>query len=85
MDTLEEDHKQFMKNKLIFKTQQRFRSGKHRIFTEETNKIALSSNVDKRIQSIASRETYAYETSKDLACHKKETKGNNIMKHYKNV
>ena len=85
VNTLKEDHKQFIKNKLRFKTQQRFRSGKHRTFIEETNKIALSSNVDKRIQSIGSRETYAYETTKDLACNKKETKGNNIMKHYKNV
>ena len=85
MDSLKEGHKQFIKNKLIFKTQQRFRSGKHKIFTEETNKIALSSNVDKRMQSIGSIETYAYETSKNLACKKKETKGNNIMKHYKNI
>ena len=52
MDTLEEDHKQFMKNKLIFKTQQRFRSGKHRIFTEETNKIALSSMLTKEYNQL---------------------------------
>ena len=71
MDSLKEDHKQFIKNKLIFKTQQRFRGGKHRIFTEETNKIALSSNVDKSIQSIGSIETYAYETSKNLECKEK--------------
>ena len=40
-------------------TQQRFKSEKHNIFTEEINKIALSSNNDKRIQSIDSIETYA--------------------------
>ena len=47
--------------------------------------IALISNDDKRMQSIGSIETCAYETSKELACKKKETKGNNIMKHYQNV
>ena len=35
-------------NKLILKTQQRFRSEKHNVFTEEINKI-LNSNDDKRI------------------------------------
>ena len=85
VESLQEDHKQFLKNKPIFKTQQIFRSGKHRIFTAETNMIALISNDDKRMQSIGSIETCAYETSKELACKKKETKGNNIMKHYQNV
>ena len=46
-------HKEFIKeNKVILKTQQRFRSKKHKVFTEEINKIALSSNDDKRIQTI---------------------------------
>ena len=39
------------KYKLIFKTQQRFRSGNHNAFTEEINKITLSPNDDKRIRS----------------------------------
>ena len=41
------------------KQQQRFGSEKHNTFTEEINKIALSANVDKRMQSIDSIETYA--------------------------
>ena len=46
---LKEDHNELIKNnKLILKTQQRFRSEKHRFFTKEFNKIALSSNDDKR-------------------------------------
>ena len=45
---------------------------KNNVFTGEVNKIALSANDDKRIQSIDSLETYAYETSKDLVCKKEE-------------
>ena len=40
----------------------------------------LSSNDDKRIQSIDSKENYAHGTSKDLLCKKEEIKCNNIMK-----
>ena len=54
------------------KTQQRFKNKWHNIFTEEINKIALSSNDDKRMQSIDSIETYAYGTSKDLVSEKKD-------------
>ena len=56
-------HTEFIrKNKLILKTQQRPKSEKHSVFTEEINKIAISSNDDKRMQSIDSIEIYAYET-----------------------
>ena len=57
-------------NKSILKTQQRLKSERH-VFTEEINKIALSLNDDKRMQSIDSIETYAYGTSKDLVTEKK--------------
>ena len=46
--------------------QQRFKSERHNTFTEEINKISLSSNDDIRIQSIDSIKTYADVTSKDL-------------------
>ena len=52
-------------NKLILKTQQRFKNERHSVFTEDIDKIALSSNDEKIIQSIDSIETYAYRTSKD--------------------
>ena len=59
VDSLKEDQTEFIKsNKLILKTKQRFQSQKHNVFTEEINKIALSSNDDKRIQSIDSIEAY---------------------------
>ena len=35
-------------------------------------KIALSANDDKRIQSINSVEPYKYGTSEDLVCYKKQ-------------
>ena len=51
--------KEFLKNdKLILKTQQRFKSEKNNVFTEEINKNALSPNDDKGVQSIYLIETY---------------------------
>ena len=67
-------------NRLISKAQQRFKSERHNVFTEEINKIALSSNADERMQSIDLIETYAYRTSKDLVYKKEEIKCNNIIK-----
>ena len=37
-------------DEVIIRSQQRFRSDHHRVYTEEVNKIALSSNDDKRVQ-----------------------------------
>ena len=69
-------------NKLLLK-QQRFKSERHSGFTEEINKIALSSDDDKGIQSTDLIETYAREASKDLVCKKEEINCNNINQ-YKN-
>ena len=42
IDSAKKSHKEFVKNnKLILKTQQRFKSERYNVFTEETNKIAL--------------------------------------------
>ena len=60
--------KEFEKNKLILKTQQRFKIERHKIFTDEIDKIDWSSIDDKIMQSIDSTETYAYGTSKDKRC-----------------
>ena len=56
-----------------------FRKGKHNAFTEEINKISLSSNDGKRIKSIDLIETYVHGTNKDIV-RKKEIKCNNIKK-----
>ena len=53
------------------KLKQRFTGKKHNIFTEKVNKIVLSTNNDKRIQTVNSVGTYAYGTSKDLVKKKR--------------
>ena len=40
-----------LNNEIILKSQQRFKSEAHNVYTKETNKIALSSNDDKRLQT----------------------------------
>ena len=43
VDSVKEDQKEFSKNKiLILKTQQRFKSERHNVFTEVFVKVALS-------------------------------------------
>ena len=39
----------FFDNKIILKSQQRFKSDHHKVYTEEVNKIASSSDDDKRL------------------------------------
>ena len=58
---------------------------RHNIFTEEINKFALSSNDDKRMQSVDSIETYSYRTRKDVVNEKEEIKCNNIIKLINNI
>ena len=83
-ESLRENQNEIIKiNKLILKTQQRFKSERHNVFTEEINKITLSLNDDKRIQSIDSVKAHAYGTRKDLICKKEKTKFNNIIKQCK--
>ena len=40
-----------LNNEIILQSQQRFKSERHDLYTEEVNKIALSSNDDKRLQN----------------------------------
>ena len=62
---IKDDQKDFVKNKkLILKTQQRFKSERHNVFTEEINKIGLSSNDDKRMPSIDSKKIKHMEPAK---------------------
>ena len=50
-------------NEVIIKSQQRFRSDHHRVYAEEVNKIALSSNDDKRLQTSDKVTTFPYGTN----------------------
>ena len=59
-----------------------FKSERYNVFTEEINKIALSSNDNKRMQSIDLIEAYGYGTSKDLVIDKEEVKCNNTIKEH---
>ena len=48
------------KNEIILKSQQRFKSEGHCVYTEEVNKIVLSSNDNKRLQIFVRIRTYPY-------------------------
>ena len=56
-----ENHKDSLFNKkTILKSQLRFKSDHHNVYTEEVNKIALSSNDGKRLQTFDIVTTYPY-------------------------
>ena len=55
-------------NKTTLKSQQRFKSDHHKVYTEEVNKIALSSNDDKRLQTFDRITTYPYGTNVFEVC-----------------
>ena len=66
------NHKEFIRNnKSILKTQQRPKSERHHVFTQEIKIIALSSNDDQTLQSFDLTEKHAYGTSKDLVSEKR--------------
>ena len=52
--------------KIILKSQQRFKSDHHKVYTEEVNKIALSSDDDKKLQTFDGIETYPYRTTNEM-------------------
>ena len=60
-DNLKRDHREL---KFVLKTHQILKSEWYNVFTEEVNKIALSLNDDRIMQTIDSIKTYAYGTSK---------------------
>ena len=73
VDSLKENYKEFIKNnRLILKSQQRFKSKKPNVCTEEVSKIALRANNEKKIQTIDSVESYAYGTSKYIKLNQAE-------------
>ena len=57
-------------DKIILKSQQRLKSNCHNPFTEQTNKIALSSNDDKRLQTFDKTTTYPHGTNAFKVCER---------------
>ena len=56
-----EDYKnRLLDDKVILKSQQRFKSENHEVYTEDVNKIALSNDDDKRIVSPDKISSYPY-------------------------
>ena len=56
------------KNQIILKSQQKFKSEAHNVYTEEINKVGLSSNNDKRLQTFDRITSYLYGTSVLKVC-----------------
>ena len=57
-----------LNNKTILKSKQRFKSDCHNVYTEQINKIDLSSNDDKRLQTFDKITTYPYGTNAFKVC-----------------
>ena len=57
-----------LNNKNVYRSQQRFKSYNHDIYTEEVNKIALSSNDDKKLQTFDRITTYPYGANAFKVC-----------------
>ena len=55
-------------NKTILKSQLRFKSDHHNVYTEGVNKIALNSNDDKRLKTFDRATTYPYGINAFIVC-----------------
>ena len=63
------DYKEFLlNNEIVLKSQLRFKSKRHDVYTEEINQTARSSNDDKRLQTFDKITPYPYETSPARVC-----------------
>ena len=57
-----------LNNEIMLELQQRFKREGHDVYTEEVNKIALSGNDDKRLQTFDRIISYLYETFVGKVC-----------------
>ena len=63
------DCKDFLlNNEIILKSQQRFKSERHDVYAEDVNKIALSSDDDKTLETYDRITSYPYGTSSGKVC-----------------
>ena len=58
----------FINNKTVYRSQKRFKSYNHDVYTEEVSKIVLSNNDDKRLQTFDAIITYPYGTNALKVC-----------------
>ena len=57
-----------LNNEIILKSQQKFKSKRHNVHTEDINKISLISGDDKRLQTFDRITSYPYRTSVGKVC-----------------
>ena len=55
-------------HKTVYRSQLRFKSYNHDVYTEEVNKIVLSNNDDKRLQTFDGITTYPYGANAFKVC-----------------
>ena len=66
-----ENYKDYLfNNKTVYRSQERFKSYYHDGYTEEVNKIVLSNNDEKRLQTSDRITTYPYRTSEMMMINK---------------
>ena len=66
-----ENYKDYLLNKkTVYRSQERFKTCYHDVYTEEVNKTALSSNDDKRLQTSDKITTYPYGTNEMMMINK---------------
>ena len=66
-----ENYKDFLfNNKTVYRSQEKFKSYYHVMYTEEVKKIVLSSKNDKRLQTSDKITTYPYGTSEMMMINK---------------
>ena len=65
---LEDYKRSIFNNEDIIRLQLRFKSNHHNVYTEEINKVAISSNDDKRLQIFDRVTTYQYGTNAFEVC-----------------
>ena len=68
-------------NKNVYRSQQRFKSYNHDVYTKEVNKIALSANDDKRLQTFDRITTYPYGANAFKVCESEMM----VVKKYSNL
>ena len=66
-------------DEVIIRSQKRFRSDHHKVYAEEVNKIALSSNDDQRIQTFDKVTTFPYGTNTFKVCENETLLKNKLI------